>query len=358
MIQLQYRPLSLALLLGMGMLTLAPMSQAQSNRHTRQQAQAEAPPPAYPNATRQEPDAKATPKMLPKLKAMQESYEHEDWAAVIATADEIGAATTAGAYDKSFAFTMAGNAASNLNQPAKAADYFAKSVAANGLDNNGHFATMYNLAVTQFGEEKYADALATLDRFLAETRSDKPEHLSLRAGILASMGRNDEAAAAYQALLAKNPGDKRLLLNAASALQAAEKYDQANTLLNDAFNRGMLTEERELRVLYVGYLNSEHFDDAKRVIDAGVAKGILKPGPELGQAYQLLAQNAYFAEKMPQALDFYTRAAPMMADGEGYLNLAKVLEYVGRKADAKEAARQALAKGVKKPEEANRILSH
>ena len=37
--------------------------------------------------------------------------------------------------------------------------------------------------------------------------------------------------------------------------------------------------------------------------------------------------------------------------------LAKVLEYADRKAEAKAAAKQALEKGVKKPEDANRILS-
>ena len=47
----------------------------------------------------------------------------------------------------------------------------------------------------------------------------------------------------------------------------------------------------------------------------------------------------------------------MAADGEAYLNLAKVLEYSGKKADAKVAAQKALDKGVKKPDEANGILS-
>ena len=66
----------------------------------------------------------------------------------------------------------------------------------------------------------------------------------------------------------------------------------------------------------------------------------------------MLAQNAFYEQKIPDAIALYTRAAPMLTDGEGYLNLAKLLDYAGRKAEAKEAARQALAKGVKKPEEA------
>ena len=315
-------------------------------------------PPAYPNATRQAPTVKATPKFLPKLRAIEEKYQHEDWAGVMADAEAIAAMSNAGAYEKSFAYSMAGNAAANLDQQAKAAEYFAKAIEANGLDNDSHFATMYNLAVIQFGEEKYAEALVTVDRFLAETRSDKPELQSFRAGILTNLGRNDEAIAIYQALLAKNPNDKKLLMNAVAALQGVEKFEQANTLLEAAYKRGQLTEERELRALYVGYMNAQRWKDAQGVIEDGLAKGILKPGPDMGRAFQLLAQNAFYDEKVADAIALYTRAAPMLADGEGYLNLAKVLDYAGRKAEAKAAARQALAKGVKKPEDANRILAH
>ena len=48
---------------------------------------------------------------------------------------------------------------------------------------------------------------------------------------------------------------------------------------------------------------------------------------------------------------------PMAADGEVYLNLAKVLSNSGKKAEAKAAAQKALDKGVKKPEDAKGILS-
>ena len=373
--QIQHRPLTVAMLLGLGFLVAAPLAFAQTTeplsmheqraRRLAAQQQGDAQqqarddkPAAYPNAMRQQPDARPTPKLMPKLKALQDRYDKQDWAGVMADADAISTNSDAGAYDRAIAFSMAGNAASSLDQKDKAADYFARAVAANGLDNNSHYAVMFNLAVSQFGLDKYAEALVTMDRLLAETKSDKPELLSFRAGILASMGRNDEAATAYQALLAKNPDDKHLLLNAVAALQGAGKDDRANALLADAFGRGMLTQPNELQALYVGYLNAEKFDEAKRVIDAGVAQGILKPGPDLARAYQLLAQNAFYADKMQQAIDLYALAAPMATDGEGYLNLAKTYAFVGRKAEAKEAARQALARGIKKPEDANRILAH
>lgn len=369
------RPLVAALCGALGLMVLAPSASAQQQSGTTSMREQRAKRMAelgknkdaeqkteeaaalYPSATRVQPEAKANPKIVKQLQEMQELFEKQENDKVIAKAEAIAAMPSAGAYEKSFAYSLAGNAAADKDDQSAAANYFAKSVEANGLDNNSHFSTMYNLAVIQFGNEKYAEALATMDRFLAETKSSKPEHAAFRAGILANMGRHDEAAVAYKKLVADNPGDKRLLMNAVAALQNADKFAEGNVLLEDAYKRGMLTEPRELRALYVGYMNASRWDDAQKVMDDGTAKGILQAGPELAKDYMVLAQNAYVDDKIPQAIALYGKAAPMAADGEAYLNLAKVLEYAGKKAEAKTAAQKAIDKGVKKPEEAKAILS-
>ncbi len=367
-----HRPLVVAITAALGLALLAPVvhadpqssmreqrarRQAELGKGKKQDAAVEAKPALYPNASRQSPEAKASQKVIKHLQAMQEKYEKEDWAGVMAAAEEIASLPAAGAYDKSFAYSMAGNAAANADDQNKAAEYFGKAVEANGLDNDSHYSAMYNLAVIQYGEEKYAESLATMDRFLAETKSEKPEHQGLRAGLLANLNKFDDAAAIYKALIAKHPDDKRLLMNGVSTLQSADKFDDANALLGDAYKRGLLTEARELRALYIGYMNAQRWDDAQKVIEDGVAKGILQAGPDLARDYQVLAQNAYMDDKIPLAIKLYERAAPMAADGEAYLNLAKVLDYADKKAEAKAAAKQALDKGVKKPEEAKRILA-
>ena len=150
--------------------------------------QAEQKPALYPNATRTAPDAKSSGKMIKNLQALQKQFEEQDMPGVIAKAEEIAAMPAANAYDKSFAYSMAANAAADQDDQAKAAEYFRKAVEANGLDNDNHYTTMYNQAVIQFGLEKYPEALATMDRFLAETKSEKPEHQAFRAGILPTWG--------------------------------------------------------------------------------------------------------------------------------------------------------------------------
>ena len=313
-------------------------------------------PPRFPETTRVSPDAKTGAKMVKHLQALQGLYEKQDMPGVIASAEAIAAMPAANAYEKSYVYSMAANAAADQDDQAKAAEYFRKAVETNGLENDGHFGAMYNLGVIQFGLEKYQDSLATTERFLAETRSTKSEHRGFRAGILANLDRHDEAAKIYKELVAENPADKRLLMNAVAALQGADKFDQANLLLEDAHKRGMLTESRELRALYVGYMNAERWTDAQKVIDEGLARNVLQAGPDLARDYQVLAQNAYVDDKVSLATELYAKAAPMAADGEAYLNLAKVLDYAGKKVEAKAAAQKALDKGVKKPDQAKTIL--
>ncbi len=313
-------------------------------------------PALFPNATRTQPDAKASSKALKGLQELQEQYEKDDFARVVTQADVL-ASGDASPYEKAFAYQLAGNASADLKNDAKAAEYFQKALDSNGLDNNSHYQVMHNLSAVQFGLERYDDALKTLERFLSETKSDDPKYQSFRGSILASTGRNDDAAKLYADLLAKHPNDKKILMNAVASLQQADKFDEANALLADAYKKGLLTEAREYRALYSGYLNAENkWKDAVPVLNDGVAKGILAQDADLAKAYMIVAQNAYAADDMALAVDMYGKAGPIAADGEAYLNLAKVYEFQGKKAEARAVAQKALDKGVKKPEEARRLL--
>lgn len=312
--------------------------------------------PLFPNATRQEPDAKASSKSLKALQEVQEAYEKQDYASAVAKADAIASKADANAYEKGFAYQLAGSASADQNNDAKAAEYFQKALDSNGLDNNSHYQVMSNLASVQFGMQKYADALKTLDRFLAETKSTDVKYQTMRGSLLASLGRNDEAAKLYKDLLANNPNDKKILMNAVASLQQADQYDQANALLGEAYKKGQLTEAREYKALYAGYLNSDKWKDAVPVINDGVAKGLLPQDADLAKAYMIVAQRAYAEDDTKTAVEMYGKAAPIAADGEAYLNLAKVYSYQGKKAEAKDAAQKALDKGIKKPDEAKTLL--
>jgi tetratricopeptide (TPR) repeat protein len=318
---------------------------------------ASAPAPAqYPQATRQEPETIATKEGLKKLQDVQKLYEAQDYAGTIAKANAIAADAASNSYEKAFAYQLAGSAAAADGDDAAAARNFEQALAAGGLDNNNHYTVMYNLAVTQYGLGQNDKALQTLDRFLSETKSDKPEAQKLRGGILVALERYDEAGKLYDGLLAAHPDDKGIRMNAVAAYQQANQPDKAVALLADAQAKGQLTEASEYRALYVSYINADKDKQALAVIDDGIAKGVLQPGPDLAKDYMVLGQKAYYASDLATAIQMYGKAAPMAADGEAALNLAKIYAEDGKKAEASAAAQQALDKGVKDTAAAKKLL--
>lgn len=344
----------------------------------------------YPGATRESPDAKASAKAGPKLQKMIKFYDDGKAAEARALAEEIVGNESFNAYDRSFAAQLAGQIAYEADDANTAMDYWNKALQLNGLDNNSHYNLMFNLAQVQLQQEKYNESLATLERLQKETNSQKPEHLAIRGNVLYSLERYPEAAAVlkqaidaspeprndWQQMLmaayaesgqsgqavqiaeqvaAKSPNDKRAQMNLASVYLQSDMYDKAAATLEKLRAAGKLEDDREYRQLYVTYLNMDGKEkQAIEVINEGMQKGLIKPDHATWLA---LAQAYYFSEQPAPAIDAYRKAAPLDDDGETYLNLARLLWQEERIPEAKEAARQAIAKGLKKPEEARKIIA-
>lgn len=344
----------------------------------------------YPDAARTSPETKASAKVTPKLKKMMDLYDADKGSEARAIADEIIANTAANAYDHAFAAQIAAQIAYDADDTAAAMAYLNKVLEFNGLDNNGHFGALLMLAQLQLQEDKYAESLATIDRFLTETKTAKPEHLVLKGNALYRLDRYPEAAAVlkqaiatspepkadWQQLLmatyfetgqgaeaakiaetiaAGNPADKRAQMNLVAVYLQGDMYDKAVAVLEKMRAAGQLTEDKDYRQLYSAYLNLDGKEkQAVDVINEGLSKNVLKPD---FQTYLALAQAYYFSDQTKQSIDAYKKAAPLAPDGETYLNLAKALWSDDRVAEAKEAAKQAIAKGVRKPDDAKKILA-
>lgn len=346
----------------------------------------------YPNATRQEPTGKASAKMGSKLQKMIDSYNKEKFPETRTLADEILAAEGANEYDKSLAAQLASQAAYQTDDVPAAMAYLKQVLQFNGLDNNGHFQSMLMLGQLQLQEDQTAEGLATLDKFFAESKSTKPEELiakgqalyqleryqeaipvlkqaiagatepkdnwnQLLMAALAEAGQTGEAVTTAEALAAKNPTDKKAQLNLANMYMQADQMDKAAGIMKKLYDAGQLTDDREYKLLYSTYANSEGKEkDVIAVINDGLQKNILKPEY---QVYLALAQAYYYSDpqQADKAIEAWQKAAPLAKDGETYLNLAKVLYQEGRVPEAKEAARQAKSKGVKKPKDADQIIN-
>ena len=312
----------------------------------------------YPLATRVPPSQKISAKESKTAKEIQADYEANKFDSVFTKVDAFGASSPANAYLQAYLYQLAAVAANNAGDQQKSADYFRKAVNANGLDNNGHYQAMYNLAIQLNQLDQAAEALTVVDRFLSETKTDKTDPLALKAIILGNLDRPAEGAALFEKVLATKPDDRPTLMNAVAMYQQADNFDKANALLENARKKGMLTEGSEYRTLFVGYINASKHAQAREILEEGVNKGAIKPSQQLANDYSILAQHYYIDEnKIPEAIDFYTRAMKVSTDGEAALNLARVLRNESRMTEAKAAAKEALAKGVKKPKDANAILA-
>jgi len=344
----------------------------------------------YPDATREEPKAKGAAKVQAKLQKLVGVYNKEDFAAVRIQADELMANPAANDYDKAVAAQLASQAAYNLDDTPATIAYLKQALQLNALDNNGHYQLMYMLAQVQLQEDQYTEGLATLDRYLTETKSSKPEDLALKGQGLyqaerfaeaipalkqaietspepkdnwqqllmasyAETGQSGDAIQMAEKIAAGTPTDKKAQMNLAAVYLQADKFDQAAAVLEKLRTSGSMTDEKDYRQLYTTYANMDGKEkEVIAVINDGMQKGILKPDQ---QTYLALAQSYYYSDQIAPAIEAWKKAAPLSKDGETYLNLAKVLWQEDRIPEAKQAAKSALEKGLKKPEEAKKIIA-
>ena len=102
---------------------------------------------AYPDATRESPEAKNTPRLAKDIQKMFDLYnEGEDLEGAIAIAEKLLANERAKAYDRGIALMIAGNAALGIDDYPRAIPYLERALQENSLPNNNHFATMHTLA--------------------------------------------------------------------------------------------------------------------------------------------------------------------------------------------------------------------
>jgi tetratricopeptide (TPR) repeat protein len=347
------------------------------------------PTPRFTESTRKEPGLRASPRLNDELNTLFKHYEGEDVAGARVIADKIIADPKANAYERALAARIAGSMLIGTDD-ARAQAYLQQAVDANGLSNNEHFESMLVVAQLQMQNEQFREAVTTLDAFLAGSASTDPEHQVLKANALYQMeqypeaiailrpvvegstepkpewsqllmaayseaGQPAEASQLAERIAASTPSDKRAQLNLAATYIQTGQDDKALAVYEQLRTTGQLSEDREYRNMYALYLGGDGKEQqAIEVINEGLEKGILKPDH---QAYVALAQAYYFSEQPAKAIEAYQKAAPLAPDGETHLNLAKVLANEGRAEESRAAAQQALDKGVKKPDDAQRLLS-
>ena len=346
----------------------------------------------FPNATREEP-AKLSPnsKFKGKLSKLQALYHAEEFDAAIASAEAILADPKANPAERSSAASAAAFAAMRKDDDNARAIAFAKrALDENGLQNAMHYPLLLELARMHSNDEQYVEALAVVDKFLAETKATDPAAHEVRGYVLFQMDkypeaidalklaiapdgtassnvnqmlmrsyvaaeRYAEAIALGEAIAAKTPDDKKAQLSLANVYAEAEQPAKAVAVFERLRAAGKLTDsgDYEAGIRVLSNLDGRE-KDLIAFINEGLTKGILKPN---AQVYGQLGQAYYNADQVGEAIGAWEKAAPLAKDGELYLNLAIVSLQDDRYAGAKAAAQQAIAKGVRKPGKAWLVIA-
>lgn len=341
--------------------SVASYGAAQAAERARQRKAAQAAktpqgPQLFPQATRKVEPQSNSAADVKTANEIRQDFEAGNYEEVIAKTDAYAAASK-NTYLISYFYQLAGSAESKLGDKDKAIAYYRKSVETNGFDNNGHYQTMLILASELAQQKQDEEALTWVNKFIAETKAETDDAIRVKAVVLSDLGRDQEAVAEYEKLLAAHPDDQTTMMNAVTFYRKAGQDQKAADLLNRARGSGKLQTEDQYQVLFNGYVKAEQYAEAETVLQEGVDKGVIKPSPKLVKDYWLLAQGFYDAADFRKAADYYGRAAQIDQTGESALNQAKVLRNDDRIAEAKAAARLALAKGVKQPKQANDILA-
>ncbi len=337
--------------------------------------------PLYPNAKREEPksDASKFSKQLQDIAKLVDDQKNDE---AIAKADAIIADPKATPMDRAFAANYAANAWLDKDGASyvKPIEYLEKAIKENALPNNSYYGNMLQLSAMLKNEERYAESLTYADRFLSETASDDIKAHEVRADDLFRLkryaestevikklmaagkgnenltrmmianyqeqGKPGDAAKALEEMLVTTPNDKVLMQNLASAYQQSDQDAKAAEIINRMRAGGMLTEAKDYDNAISVMMNSDgRQKDGMALLDEGLKKGILQPDYN---TYAKLGQMQYNGNQMAQAIESWSKAAPLAPDGEMYLNVAKLQLGEEKWAAAKAAAQQAMAKGVKK----------
>lgn len=332
---------------------------------------------AYPNATRKEPKPDMSEKNqrdLNKANDLIADGKDDEALALIAKVTEDKRAKP---YAQAFAKLLEGQILWGKDDGAGAIAALNEAVRMDALPNSNHFDAMYQIAQLQLQEEKYADALATLDRYTRESGKNTADTQAIRANVYYRMDKFPEAAAemtkaigmtnepkdswfqiliasyfeldqydqaaqVLQQQLAKDPQNKKLINQLATVYINADKPDQAIAVMVKAKNDGLISTGDDYLQLAKLYASGEKHKEAAAVLKEGLDKGIIQPGYE---PWRLLGDVCSQADDEACAIDAYAKASPFAKDGYVDFQRGYALYYQERYPEAKQALDAALAKG-------------
>ncbi|HEX6832814.1 MAG TPA: tetratricopeptide repeat protein [Rudaea sp.] len=344
----------------------------------------------YPNATRKEPKLEmsaGTQKDVNKALDLLNAGQGDEAKPIV---DKVKDDPKASKYAHALALQAEGQIAYDKQDYAGAIQWFRQAYDADALPNNQHFSLLYTIAQLQIQEEKYQDALNTLDEFQkASGGSPKPDPYALQANAYyrlekfqqavdamkkalsmttdvkdswlqilmasyAELEQYDEAAKVIEQQLAKAPNDMHLIRQAATVYIKGKQDQRAIDLLASAKQKGLVKSEEDYKLIAQLYDQADKPKEAAAALNEGFTSGAVKPSYDM---YKLLGDSYALAQDDAKAIDAYAKASPFAKDGNVDYVRGSLLLNNDRAKEAVDALNQAVTKGsLKQPGEAYIIL--
>lgn len=332
---------------------------------------------AYPNATRKEPKLEMSRSDQRDLNKAADLVNEDQDAEAQPLISKVVANEHASKYAQAFAHQLQAQVLWEQDKDDQAIAEYQKAVALDALPNKAQFQVIYQIAQLQIQQEKYADALATLDQWSKLTGTETAQELALKGNayyrmdkyqdainamkkalamadkandswmqiLMASyfeLNQYDQAALIVQQQIAKDPNNKKLYNQLATIYIQGDKDDQALAAMAKAKTLGLITTNDDYLQLAKLSAAANKPKDAAATLKEGLDKNIIKPSYD---TYKLLGDVCIQASDDACAMDALTKASPLAPDGNSDYQLGYELYYAERSKDAKEALTRAITKG-------------
>lgn len=256
---------------------------------------------------------------------------------------------------------------------------FESAVELDALPNNVHFALMYQIAQLYYMQERYDDALDSLDLWMCKVPPEKikPASYVLKASIYAQkedwknvipaietaismtdapkeawyqlklashfeLEQFPKAAQTLEVMIESWPDKKDYWVQLSQIYYKLKKDDQALSVIALAYRRDMLTKQTDVMYLSNLYSNRDVPFKAAAVLQKGIEDGIVEADTK---HWTMVADTWYAAEEMENALLAYEMAGKASTEGEIDLRRGYILVDLERWERAVEALESALEKG-------------
>jgi tetratricopeptide (TPR) repeat protein len=331
----------------------------------------------YPDATRKDPKVSMSERDQRSLNKATDLVNEGNGAEAEPLIRKVLDDSKSSKYAQAFARQLLAQVYWDQEKGEQAISEYKAAIALDALPNESHFQLIYALAQTQVQEEKYQDAIATLDDWEKQTGKQTADELALKSNayyrldqfqpaidamkkamsmtdevndswtqiLMASyfeLDQYDEAARIVQDQLAKDPNNKKLINQLATIYIQGDKTEQALGVLSKAKTQGLVTSSEDYIQLAKLYSIADKPKDAAAVMKEGFAKGVIEGNYD---NYKLQGDVCTQAEDDPCALEGYTKAAPLAQDGNVEYQLGYLLYYGEKSADAIKSLDSAIARG-------------